>query len=57
MGNWKASESRHKETISQLYRQLDDERSAATAREHDLQVQISQLRAHFAGSVTDRSTS
>ena len=47
MGKWKASESKHKETISQLYRDLEESRANAAAREHDLQVQLSQLRAHM----------
>ena len=55
MAKWKASETKHKDAISQLYRELEDARSSAAAREHDLQVQITQLRAHLGGASTDRS--
>ena len=55
MAKWKASETKHKDAISQLYRDLEDARSSAAAREHDLQVQITQLRAHLGGAGTDRS--
>ena len=47
MGKWKASESKHKETISQLYRDLEESRANAAAREHDLQIQLNQLRSHL----------